>query len=61
MSYRVHRLEINMERDQVKLEQFLNSLKGEIISIIPNIAKTSIFQIYGVTRKVDFLLIVEKA
>ena len=61
MSYRVHRLEINMERDQVKLEQFLNSLKGEIISIIPNIAKTSIFQIYGVTRKIDFLLIVEKA
>ena len=61
MSYRVHRLEINMERDQVKLEQFLNSLKGEIISIIPNIAKTTIFQIYGVTRKVDFLLIVEKA
>jgi len=60
MSYRVHRLEINMERDQVKLEQFLNSLKGEIISIIPNIAKTTIFQIYGVTRKVDFLLIVEK-
>ena len=60
MSYRVHRFEINMERDQVKLEQFLNSLKGEIISIIPNIAKTTIFQIYGVTRKVDFLLIVEK-
>jgi len=60
MSYRVHRLEINMERDQVKLEQFLNSLKGEIISIIPNIAKTTIFQIYGVTRKVNFLLIVEK-
>jgi hypothetical protein len=49
-----------MERDQVRLEQFLNSLKGEIISIIPNIAKTTIFQIYGVTRKVDFLLIVEK-
>ena len=60
MSYRVHRLEINMERDQVKLEQFLNSLKGEIISIIPNIAKTTIFQIYGLTRKVNFLLIVEK-
>jgi hypothetical protein len=60
MSYRVHRLEINMERDQVKLEQFLNSLEGEIISIIPNIAKTSILQIYGATRKIDFLLIVER-
>jgi len=60
MSYRVHRFDINMERDQAKLEQFLNSLKGEIISIIPNIAKTTIFQIYGITRKVNFLLIVEK-
>lgn len=61
MSYRVHRFEINMERDQAKLEQFLNSLKGEIVSIIPNSAKTILLQIYGVTRKVDFLLIVERA
>ena len=60
MSYRVHRFEIDMEKDQVRLEQFLNSLKGEIISIIPNIAKTTILQIYGVTRKINFLLIVEK-
>ena len=60
MSYRVHRLEINMERDQARLEQYLNSLEGEIISIIPNIAKTSILQIYGATRKIDFLLIVER-
>ena len=60
MSYKVHRLDINMERDQVRLEQFLNGLKGEIISIIPNIAKTTIFQIYGVTRKIDFILIIER-
>ncbi len=60
MQYKVHRLEIDMEKDQVKLEQFLNSLKGEVISIIPNIAKTTLFQIYGVTRKINFLLIVEK-
>ena len=60
MSYRVHRLEVNMERDQARLEQYLNSLEGEIISIIPNIAKTSILQIYGATRKIDFLLIVER-
>ena len=60
MKYKVHRLEIDMEKDQVKLEQFLNSLQGEVISIIPNIAKTSIFQIYGATRKIDFLLIIEK-
>ena len=53
-------MEINLEKDQDKLEQFLNNLRGEVISIIPNIAKTTLFQIYGVTRKIDFVLIVEK-
>ena len=60
MKYKVHRMEINLEKDQDKLEQFLNNLRGEVISIIPNIAKTTLFQIYGVTRKIDFVLIVEK-
>jgi len=60
MEYRVHKLEINMVSDQTKLEEFLNSLQGEVISIIPNIAKTSLFQIYGATRKINFLFIVEK-
>ena len=60
MKYKVHRFEINMTQDQSRLEHFLNSLKGEVVSIVPNIAKTSLFQIYGVTRKIDFLLIIEK-
>ena len=60
MKYRVHKLEIDLARDQVKLEQFMNNLSGDVISIIPNIAKTSLFQIYGISRKVDYLLIVEK-
>jgi len=60
MKYKVHRLDINMYKDQHMLERFLNSLKGEIVSIIPNEAKTSLAQIYGITRKVNFLLIVEK-
>ena len=60
MKYRVHRLEITMENDQGKLEHFLNNLEGEVVSIIPNIKKTSVFQIYGITRKIDFLLIIEK-
>ncbi|MCK5085189.1 hypothetical protein KAK05_00590 [Candidatus Parcubacteria bacterium] len=58
--YKVHKLDIKMDKDQEKLEQFLNDLKGEVISIIPNVAKTSLLQIYGVTRKVDFLFVVEK-
>ena len=60
MSYKVHRMEINMNKDQAKLEQFLNNLHGEVVSIIPNIAKTTLFQIYGATRTIDFILIVEK-
>ena len=60
MKYKVHRMEINLEKDQDKLEQFLNNLRGEVVSIIPNIAKTTLFQIYGATRKIDFILIVEK-
>jgi len=60
MKYKIHKFEINMNSDQAKLEQFLNSLEGEVVSIIPNIAKTTLFQIYGVSRKIDFLFIVEK-
>jgi len=45
-----------MTEDMDKLEKFLNSLKGEVISIIPN--TNTMFMCYG--GKVDFLFIVEK-
>jgi hypothetical protein len=60
MKYRVHRLQIKGEDSQTKLEQFLNNLEGDVVSILPIIKKSSLAQIYGVTGKVDFLLIVEK-
>ena len=60
MKYKVHKLDIHMEEDQLKLEDFLNRLQGEIVAIIPNNKKITLAQIYGVTRKVNFLLIVEK-
>ena len=60
MKYKVHRFETHMEDDQMKLEQFLNSLTGEIVAVIPNNKSVSLAQIYGVSRKIDFLLIVEK-
>jgi len=60
MKYKVHKVDVDMEHDQNMLEKFLNSLVGEVVSIIPNIKKTSLAQIYGVSRKIDFLLIVEK-
>jgi len=56
--YRVHRLEIKMTSDQTKLEQFLNSLEGEVVAIIPNV--TPKFTPGGMGADVDFLLIVEK-
>ncbi len=60
MRYKVHRFEINMETDSDRLESFLNGLSGEVVSIIPNVRKSTLAQIYGVTRKIDFLLIVER-
>jgi len=58
MKYEIHRFDIDMEKDQDKLKQFLNSLKGDVISIIPNVKPT--FRPMGATAKVDFLLIIEK-
>lgn len=58
MKYKVHKLEIKMEKDQSKLEAFLNNLDGEIVSIIPNVKPT--FQGMGATAKIDFLFVVEK-
>jgi hypothetical protein len=55
MSYRVHRLDIKMVREQNKLEQFLNNLEGDLVSITPNVTVGFMW-----IPRVDFLLIVEK-
>ena len=33
--YRVHRFDVLMRTDEARFEQFLNSLEGEVISVIP--------------------------
>ncbi len=53
MKYRVHRFGISMTKDQGRLEQFLNSLEGEVVAIIPNVTPFP-------ATYVNFLLIVEK-
>lgn len=58
IKYKVHRFDIDMNKDQERLEQFLNNLEGEVVTIIPNVKPT--FQLMGATAKVNFLLIVEK-
>jgi hypothetical protein len=55
MKYKVHRFNIKMTKDQDKLEQFLNSLRGEVIAVIPNVA----FKAFWVHR-INFLFIIEK-
>jgi len=56
MKYRTHRLDVNKDNIQEKLEAFINNLDGEIIAIIPNV--TQYFLMYG--AKINYLIIVEK-
>lgn len=58
MKYKVHRIDVNRYNMQSNLEKHLNSLDGEVISVLPNVKPT--FMMMGGTAKVDFLLIVEK-
>jgi hypothetical protein len=55
MKYKVHRFDLNLSRNQRELEQFLNTLKGEVVAIIPNVS-IWVFWIH----RVDFVLIIEK-
>ena len=53
MKYRVHRFGVRMTEDQVKLEQFLNNLDGDVVAIIPNVTPFP-------ATIVNFVLVVEK-
>jgi hypothetical protein len=58
MNYRVHQLEVKQDSAQQKLENFINRLDGEVISVVPYVSPT--FQGMGATSKIVFLLIVER-
>ena len=55
MKYKVHRFDLKMTRDKDKLEQFLNSLKGEVVSITPHVAFGAFWVHY-----IDYVLVTEK-
>ncbi len=55
MRYRVHRFNLRMTADQGKLEAFLNSLRGEVVAIIPNVTISFLW-----IHRVDFVLVVER-
>lgn len=40
MKYRVHHVEVKNDNMQEKLGKFINTLEGEITSIIPNVRPT---------------------
>ncbi|OGD45785.1 hypothetical protein A3K69_05335 [Candidatus Bathyarchaeota archaeon RBG_16_57_9] len=58
MKYRVHRFEVKMSQDQERLEEFLNGLEGELVTIIPNVRPH--FTMGGMGAKVSFLFVVER-
>ncbi len=60
MSYRVHRLEVDLDQGAGPLEEFLNGLSGEVISVLPHVRRPSLAWIYGLRRSVDFVIVVEK-
>lgn len=58
MPYRVHRLSVDEDTAQEKLEQFLNQMEGELSAVIPYPVPR--LQGMGAASKVKFLLIIEK-
>jgi hypothetical protein len=51
--YRVHHFQLQMTKDQQRLEDFLNGLQGEVAAIIPNVTPVP-------ATFVNFVLIVER-
>ena len=58
MRYRVHRFEVDLNRGERPLEEFLNRLSGEVVSVLPHVRKPSLAWIYGLSRSVDFVVVV---
>ena len=56
MKYRVHRLEVNKENMQERLEELLNRLDGDVVAVMPNVRPY--FLCYG--SQVDYVIVVEK-
>ncbi len=53
--YRVHRFDIRMTKGEKNLERFLNSLEGDVVSVLPNITMKALW-----VHVVDFVYVVER-
>ncbi len=56
--YRVLRFDVAMRLDQDRFEQSLNSLEGEVVSVIPSVSPS--FTMGGMGARTYYFLIVEK-
>ena len=56
--YSVHRFDVLMRRDQDRFEQFLNSLEGEAVSVIPSVSPS--WTMGGMGARTYYFWIVEK-
>ncbi len=53
--YRVHRFDIRMTKDEKNLERFLNSLDGDVVSVVPNVTVKAFW-----IHVIDFVYVVER-
>ena len=56
--YTVHRFDVNMRKDQARFEHFLNSLEGEVVSVIPSVSPSWTFG--GMGAGVHYFWVIEK-
>ena len=58
MKYQVHQLKVQQDTARETLENFLHTLSGEVVSVMPYAVPR--FFPFGAAAKVVFLLIIEK-
>ncbi len=57
-SYRIHRFDVVMRTDQARFEQFLNSLGGEVVSVVPSVSPSWTFA--GMGARTYYFWVIEK-
>ena len=56
--YKIHRFDVVMRKDQERFEQFLNSLEGEVVSVIPSVSPSWTFG--GMGARTYYFWVIEK-
>ena len=56
--YRVHRFEVLIRTDQARFEQFLSSLKGDLVTVIPGVSPSWTFG--GMGARTSYFWVIEK-